>query len=73
MALRMTDDEITITNTEPNTEVVLTYLAESGNVIISNGEGVGTIIDMESLIVTLKAIKTTQDNKLRRRREALHE
>lgn len=73
MALVVSDDKITITNTEPDTSVVLRYRPASGNVVISNGEDTGTIIDMESLIVTLKAIKTTQDNKLRRRREALDE
>lgn len=73
MSLNVSDDLVVITNEDPRTNVFLRYRPESGRVVIGTGEDVGTIADLDLLISALKAVKTTKDNELARRREALKE
>lgn len=73
MSIAVNEDLIVVTDTEPDTMVALRYRPESGNVVIESMDmgNIGTRVDMEMFIASLKAVKTTEDNKLARRREAL--
>ena len=67
MSLTISGDTVTVTNTDPDEEVVLRYRPGSGRVNIAS-TGASVVIDMNDLIRALNAIKTTEDNDLARRR-----
>lgn len=73
MTLNIDNATVTITNTEPDQEVIFQYLAGSGKVrihMVDQGYNMssGVVYDMGFLIQALAAIKNTQDNERRRMR-----
>ena len=67
MSLTISGDTVTVTNTDPDEEVVLRYRPGSGRVNIATN-GASVVVDMAHLMRALSAVKTTEDNDLARRR-----